>query len=89
MKALRSSLVLVALCSLFGSSLVLADDCSDSLMAESCACWSDVHSGQKQVKSSRKAASPASHAKASKNTQIKATERAKSTLASAETGSRN
>jgi len=85
-KVLRSSLALVALCSLFASSLVLADDCSDSLMAESCACWSDVHSGQKQVKSSRKAASPASH---SKSTQIKPKERAKSTLVSAETASRN
>jgi len=80
-KALRSSLVLLSLCSLFGSSLVLADDCSDSLMAESCACRSDVLIARGHLKSSKKDASPAADSKASK--------RAKSTLASAATASRD
>lgn len=89
MKALRSSLVLVALCSLFGSSLVLADDCSDSLMAESCACRSDVLGAREHLKSSKKDASPAAHSKASKSNQIKLTERTKSRLGSAATASRD
>jgi len=86
---LRSSLALVALCSLFASSLVLADDCSESLMAESCACWSDVRAGREQVKTLGKVAPPATQSKARKSTQIKLTERPKSTFASAAAASRD
>ena len=75
MNLLRSSLALLAVCSLFASSLVRADDCSDSLMAESCACRSDVRSERKQLKTA--------HSKASKSARIKLTAREKTTLASA------
>ncbi len=54
MKTLRGSVVLFALCSLFASSLVRADDCSDALMAESCACRSDVKSEREQPRTSDK-----------------------------------
>ena len=81
MKALRGSLALIAVCSLFVSSLVRADDCSDSLMAESCACRSDMRSERKQVKSSHKDASKAAHSKAWKSS--------KGALASAAAATRN
>ncbi len=53
MIALRSSIFLLALCSLFASSLVRADDCSDALIAESCACRSPVRSGREQLRRSK------------------------------------
>ena len=42
MKALSSSIVSLALCSLFASPLARADDCRDALVAESCSCQSAV-----------------------------------------------
>jgi hypothetical protein len=54
MIALRSSIFSLALCSLFASSLVRADDCGDALIAESCACRSLVGSGREQIRRSDK-----------------------------------
>jgi hypothetical protein len=54
LKTFTRSLASLMLCSLFASPLVRADDCSDSLMAESCACRSDLRDGREQLKSSDK-----------------------------------
>lgn len=48
MNTLRRLIVSIALCSLFASSIVRADDCSEELIAESCACQSPVRSERKQ-----------------------------------------
>jgi len=80
MNALRISLGLLALCSLFSSSLVRADDCSDSLMAESCACQSDVRSVGQRLKS---------HSKALKNARVSIAVRGKRTLSSSARVSRH
>lgn len=53
MIALKSSIFSLALCSLFASSIVRADDCGDSLVAESCACRSTVANGREQVRRSK------------------------------------
>jgi hypothetical protein len=53
MIALRSSIISLALCSLFASSVVRADDCGDALVAESCACRSPVANGPEQVRRSK------------------------------------
>ena len=79
MNALRSSLVLLGLCSLFSSSLVRADDCSDSLMAESCACQSDVRSVGQRLKS---------HSKALKKARVSDAPRTKRALSSSARASR-
>ena len=50
--ALRRLTFLLALCCLLPSSLVRADDCSDALIAEGCACRSTVPSKQEQPASS-------------------------------------
>jgi hypothetical protein len=47
-RVLRTAAIPWALCMVFVSSLALADDCRDSLMAESCACQSDVRSEREQ-----------------------------------------
>ncbi len=52
MIALKSSILSLALCSLFTSSLVRADDCGDALVAESCACRSPVANGREQLRRS-------------------------------------
>ena len=52
MTALKISMVSLALCSLFTSSLVRADDCADALAAESCACRSEVQSNQERLHTS-------------------------------------
>jgi hypothetical protein len=52
MTALKTSMVSLALCSLFTSSLVRADDCADALAAESCACRSEVQSNQERLHTS-------------------------------------
>ena len=56
MNAVKSCLVSIALCSSFASSLVYAGDCSDSLIAESCACQSTVRSEREQPRTSDKGA---------------------------------
>ena len=50
----RRFVVSVGLCIVFVSSLALADDCSQSLTAESCACQSGVRSEREQVRTSDK-----------------------------------
>ena len=54
MNAVTISIVSLVLCSLFASSLALADDCGDALIAESCACRSDAKSDRTQHRSSDK-----------------------------------
>ena len=44
----RQLTFLLALCTVLASSLVRADDCSDALIAEACACRSSVRSKQRQ-----------------------------------------
>ncbi len=51
---LRTAAISLALCMVFVSSLARADDCRDSLMAESCACQSDVRSEREQGSASDK-----------------------------------
>jgi len=80
MSALRRLLVSLALCSLFASSLVHADDCSESLMAESCACQSDVRSAAKRLKP---------HSKAQKNARANVVVRSKRALSSSAQASRH
>jgi hypothetical protein len=82
MNAFRSSLVLLAVCSLFVGSVIRADECSDSLIAESCACRSHVRSEGEQFKSSDKGRPSATHSKAGKGARIQLSERAKRPLAS-------
>ena len=55
---LRCCLVSLALSSLFATSLVHADDCSDGLMAESCACMSGTKSEPRISKGSGHSARP-------------------------------
>ncbi len=52
---LKSFLASLAVCMLFFSSLVRADDCSDALIAESCASLPAVRSERKQLDDSDKA----------------------------------
>lgn len=54
MNAVRILIVSLALCTLFASSPVRADDCGDALIAESCACRSDAKSDRAQHRSSEK-----------------------------------
>jgi hypothetical protein len=81
MIALRSFVVASALTCLFASSLAHADDCSDALIAESCACRSAVRSEQ-ELRSSDKAS--ARRSKASRGTGTKVAQRAKKSVAAAE-----
>jgi len=81
MNALRSSFLLIALCSFFASSLVRADDCSDALMAESCACMSTVKSEREQPRSTD---ASARRSKTSKGAGTKVAQRTKNGVASAQ-----
>jgi hypothetical protein len=73
MTALKTSMVSLALCSLFASSLVRADDCSDSLVAESCACRSQVGKNPAQL--------PASSARSTSDRQAKGRKKASPNVA--------
>jgi len=53
-RGLRTAAISLALCMGSVGSLARADDCSDSLMAESCACQSDVRSDREQSSASDK-----------------------------------
>ena len=55
---LRTFVVSLAMCSLFASTLVRADDCSDALIAESCACHSSIRSERDRLRGSTKAPRP-------------------------------
>jgi len=81
MNALRSSIFLLALCSLFTSSLVRADDCSDALMAESCACRSDVRSEREQLRSSDKGSLSDPQSRTWKGARTQVAQRAKRAIA--------
>jgi hypothetical protein len=78
MNALRSFVVSIAVCSLFASSLARADDCSDALMAESCACKSSVRSEHSSHKASARRSKP------SKGAETKVAQRTKKSVASAD-----
>ncbi len=80
MNALRSSISLLALCSLFASSLVYADDCSDALMAESCACQSPVRSDREKLRTPKKDSLVDRHSRTSKGARPHVAQRAKSTI---------
>ena len=73
MNAVRISLVCFALCTLFASSPVRANDCADALIAESCACRSDAKSDKAQHRSSDKK-------RTSKTARLQVPQRAKSTF---------
>jgi len=62
----------LALASLFGSSQVRADDCSDTPMAESCACFSGVQRERGQLRG---------HAKTRKTARTTTGRRGKTALA--------
>jgi len=64
---------LLALASLLASSMVLAEDCSDTPMAESCACFSGAQSERGQLRGSR--------SKPRKSARTKAAQRVKTILA--------
>ncbi len=53
---LKSCFVSLALSSMFATSVVQADDCSDGLMAESCACMSGARSESRSSKGSGQSA---------------------------------
>jgi len=82
MNAVKSSFLSIALCSLFASSLVRADDCSDALMAESCACMSTVRSEREQPRSADQTS--ARRSKTSKGAETKVAQRTKKSVASAQ-----
>ena len=82
MNALRSSFLLIALCSFFASSLVRADDCSDALMAESCACKSTVGTERERPRSVDQTS--AHRIKASKSAGTKVAQRTKKSVAGAQ-----
>ena len=79
MIALKSSIFSLALCSLFASSLVRADDCGDALVAESCACRSPVANGGEQLLRSKRPSSDRKlETRQSARTQV--TQRARASL---------
>jgi hypothetical protein len=51
---LMDCLVVLALCSMATASVARADDCSDSLIAESCACQSSTAKSSKQTRRTAK-----------------------------------
>jgi hypothetical protein len=77
MKALRITVVSLALCSLFAGSLVYADDCSDALMAESCACRSDLRREGEHLRGSDKNSASVLQSKARKSTGPRFAQRTK------------
>ncbi len=80
MIALRSSIVSLALCSLFASSLVRADDCGDALIAESCGCQSAVRTEREQLRSSDKGSLSDRQSETRKSARTHVTQRAKGSL---------
>ena len=74
MNAVRIWTVLLGLCSPFASSPARADDCSDALIAESCACRSDAR------RSSEKNARQRSQSRTSKTARSQVPQRAKNTV---------
>ncbi len=80
MIALKSSIFSLALCSLFASSLVRADDCSDALIAESCACRSPVGSGREQLRRSDKGSLSDRQSQTRPSTRTQVTQRARGSL---------
>jgi len=85
MKALSSSIVSLALCSLFASPLARADDCRDALVAESCACQSAVRSEREKPRSSDKGSLSNRQSKSSKGAGMHVAQRAKRALAPSDT----
>jgi len=77
MKAVGISMVSFVLCALFASSPVLADDCSDALIAESCACRSDSRSDREQRRSSEKNSQRQSQSRTWKTARLQVPQRAK------------
>lgn len=77
---LKSFIASLAVCMFFVSLAVRADDCSDGLMAESCACQSMVRSERKPSRSER-ASLPHPKSDSSKNATPRLANHAKKTVA--------
>jgi len=71
--ALRSLASLLMLCVLLPSSWARADDCSESLMAEACACRSTASSNQKQPASSDRGSESHRRSRLAKSAQARRT----------------
>jgi|SRR6516164_835233 len=71
--ALRSFASLLMLCVLLPSSWARADDCSESLMAEACACRSTASSNQKQPASSDRGSESHRRSRLAKSAQARRT----------------
>jgi|GEM_PF-5147466 len=71
--ALRSFASLLMLCVLLPSSSARADDCSESLMAEACACRSPVSSNRERPATSEKRSESHRQSKIVKSTQARPT----------------
>ena len=84
MNTLKSLLVSVALSSLFASYLVRADDCSDGLVAESCACRLPVQSERAQLSGSHKRSLSKGQSRTWKSARTHIGERAQKTLANSD-----
>ncbi len=80
MNAVKIWIVLLAVCSPFASSPVRADDCSDALIAESCACRSDARSDREQRRNSDKNSRQRSQPKTSKTARLQVPQRAKNAV---------
>ena len=81
MNALRSCFVSLALSSLLAGSLVRADDCSDALIAESCACRTEVRSGREQPSSPDKGSLSDPQSRTWKGARTQVAQRAKRAMA--------
>ncbi len=81
MNTLRSLIVSIALSSLFASSLVRADDCSEGLIAESCACRSPVRSEREQPRGSDKRSQSMRQSRTWKSARTHVAQRAQKTIA--------
>jgi hypothetical protein len=77
---LRHVTFLLALCAVLASSLVHADDCSDALIAEACACRSTVPSKQEQPVSLDKGSLPDRRSRAGGTAWTHVAQRAKSAV---------
>ncbi len=87
MTALKTWMVSLALCSLFASSLVRADDCSEALLAESCACRSQVPRNPAQRPTSGAASASDRQAKGRKKASPNVAQRVKKLTAIVDTHS--
>ena len=87
MTALKTSIVSLALCSLFASSPVRADDCSEALLAESCACRSQVPRNPAQRPTSGAASASDRQAKGRKKASPNVAQRVKKLTAIVDTHS--